>query len=97
MDDEGLTTLTDPWVFTEFAVSVESDSARTYLTTLGQIADDNDHVFVSSPALATLAGENYADPKWRHQLEGMIKFATKRGWVDEVGRVRAHVEVNAAT
>ena len=49
------------------------------------------HTWVPPSTLSELHPE--ADDAWREELEGMIAFAAQRGWTDDAGRVRAHVEV----
>ncbi|WP_304113987.1 hypothetical protein [Mycolicibacterium bacteremicum] len=50
------------------------------------------HAWVEPGALAELAGRT-ADPEWQQKLTGMLAYAQSKGWCDEDGRIRAHVEV----
>lgn len=50
------------------------------------------HSWVAPAELAELAGRG-ADPDWQHKLAGMIDYARTKGWLDDAGRIRAHVEV----
>jgi hypothetical protein len=50
-----------------------------------------EHVFLDVDAVKGLAGER-ATGEWLVEFEKMIEFARSKGWVDEAGRVRAHVE-----
>ena len=56
------------------------------------VAGRPEHAFVDPAALRSLAGEKAEDPAWREQLEGMLAYASSKGWVREDGAVRAHVE-----
>jgi hypothetical protein len=39
-----------------------------------------------------LAGDLGGSAAWLEGLDGMIAFAMTKGWTDETGAVRAHVE-----
>lgn len=54
---------------------------------------DTGHVMVPLPALRALAGPRSEDPEWRDGLARMLAYASAHGWTDEVGAVRAHIEV----
>lgn len=49
------------------------------------------HSWVEPNELAALAGRA-DDPDWQRQLAGMMSYAQSKGWLDEQGRIRAHVE-----
>ncbi|WP_043736739.1 hypothetical protein [Nocardia asiatica] len=50
------------------------------------------HIWVEPENLATLAGK-VDDSAWQSELRKMIDYASSKGWVDDEGRVRVHVEV----
>jgi hypothetical protein len=50
------------------------------------------HAWVHPDALVDLAGRA-DDAAWREDVAGMAAFAGSRGWLDEHGRLRAHVEI----
>lgn len=82
--------LVDEDDFKSFAVVVEGDHD------LGQALDGfgvlaGEHAFLEVPAVRGLAGER-ATPEWVAGFEKMIEYARSKGWMDELGRVRAHVE-----
>jgi hypothetical protein len=56
------------------------------------VANRPEHGYVGVDALKELAGPRASDPEWQRNLDGMLKFAEKSGWVREDGTVRAHVE-----
>jgi len=46
----------------------------------------------------TLAGlVDEPSPRWTEELQGMLARAREHGWIDEVGGVRVHVEVETAS
>ena len=53
---------------------------------------DDDHVAVAPEVLLALAGPRAADPAWRTGFDRMVAYATSRGWVDDQGHLRVHVE-----
>ena len=50
------------------------------------------HLWLDPATLTDLAGRA-DDDDWRAQLARMVAYAGSKGWLDEHGRVRAHVEV----
>lgn len=50
------------------------------------------HSWVDPAELAGLAGRA-DDADWLEKLAAMISYAGTKGWLDEQGRIRAHVEV----
>jgi hypothetical protein len=86
--------LDDPDTFSAFAVRAGSRSLAQIVAAFGPDASagEDDHIWIALSRLYEL-GEVYGGPDWRAGCDGMIKFATSKGWVDEQrGRVRAHVE-----
>jgi hypothetical protein len=55
---------------------------------LGRI--DGDHIWVKQAWF--LAQEPAADGEWRLSFEAMKTYANSKGWVDDVGAIRVHVE-----
>jgi hypothetical protein len=53
-----------------------------------------EHAWIAPGALTELAGR--AGDEWRRNLAGMLAYAASKGWCDEAGRVRAHIEVTTA-
>lgn len=49
------------------------------------------HSWVDPADLTALAGRA-DDPDWQQKLAGMISYADSKGWLDERGRIRAHVD-----
>ena len=54
-----------------------------------------EHAWVAPDVLTALAGRG-DDDAWRQNLAGMLAYAASKGWCDDAGRVRAHVEVTTA-
>jgi hypothetical protein len=55
-------------------------------------AVDATHVFVDVAALRAMDGARPADAAWAEALDGMLGYAASKGWTDDSGAVRAHVE-----
>jgi hypothetical protein len=89
--------LVDPASFTGFHVeapgATESEVAAA-LTGLGEVVDG--HAFLTPDAIRTLAG-TAADEEWEQGFAAMVAYATGKGWIDERGRIRAHLELGTAT
>jgi hypothetical protein len=86
--------LADPTNFRELSIVVPDATAPGVpdaLATIGRLEDD-DHVFVDQALLVRLAGPLVDDPEWCQSFDGMIAYASSRGWVADDGAVRVHVE-----
>ncbi|MCP5026686.1 MAG: hypothetical protein GY929_10425 [Actinomycetia bacterium] len=87
----GITTLVEPADCTRFHVEVigsEDDLALT-LGDVGRVDDEN--VWVSPGAVRRLA-QGQVDDNWEGEFAGMVGYATSKGWVDDSGAIRAHIE-----
>ena len=51
------------------------------------------HSWVNPADLSALAGRA-GDDEWQRKLAAMIGYAESKGWTDEAGRIRAHVELD---
>lgn len=60
-------------------------------TSFRVVVETSPHVWVDPQEVTALAGR--ADDAWTQKLAGMVAYASSKAWVDEQGRVRAHVEV----
>jgi hypothetical protein len=52
---------------------------------------DGDHVWVDQQWIRRQGRD---DAAWLNGLGNMIQYAKSAGWVDEAGRVRAHIELD---
>jgi hypothetical protein len=87
-------TLQRPTEFDAFHVSVlgtDDDAYQAAVSRIGTPAGA-EHVFVDRAALEGLAGEIARDPEWRRSLDSMVRYAESKGWTDDGGAIRAHVE-----
>lgn len=61
-------------------------------TSFKVVVRTSSHSWVDPGGLAALAGRA-GDIEWQEQLAGMVAYAGTKGWLDDEGRIRAHVEV----
>ncbi len=54
-----------------------------------------EHAWIAPDVLIELAGRG-GDDEWKQNLAGMLAYAASKGWCDDAGRLRAHVEVTSA-
>jgi hypothetical protein len=99
--DSAAVSLEDPENFRAFLVrALGADTSAPKLASaiggLGLVTDDGGHIYIEPAALTGLAGGLGRSVGWQASLLAMIGFAAKSGWVDDAGRVRAHVERDAA-
>jgi hypothetical protein len=66
---------------------VEPDDFTSFKVVVGTTS----HTWVDPSGLAALAGRA-GDADWQDKLDGMVGYAETKGWLDEQGRLRAHVE-----
>ncbi|MPY55668.1 hypothetical protein [Streptomyces spongiae] len=64
------------------------------LTAFKVVLVTSTHTWVKPDTLTNLAGRA-EDDAWQDKLAEMIAYAERKGWTDEQGRVRAHVETTA--
>ena len=64
---------------------------RGALDGLGVLDASGEHVFLEPEAVKDLAGD-VAGEQWSADFDSMIGYARSKGWVDDAGRVRAHIE-----
>ena len=73
----------------------ESPGALGEMSTgpLCRFDDDGEHVWLDIAVARTAGAETSADPAWTSKYDGMIAYASSKGWTDDAGtHVRAHVE-----
>jgi hypothetical protein len=86
--------LQEPTTFTGFHIAfagADEAGLAAAVARIGSMADA-DHVYVDRAALEGLAGDHAQDPDWQRSLEAMLQYATSKGWVDDTGAIRAHIE-----
>lgn len=84
-------TLDAPRDLTTLSLILEGAGAAEAAGRVGEWLDD-DHLLIAAGTLRELAGPVGAEQGWRSDFETMLEQATKRGFVDELGNVRVHVE-----
>ena len=89
--DAGTVRLDDPDTFTAFSIEATgSGDLGTALAGVGRF--DGEHGWFSRAEILRLAGDRARDEGWLEALDGMIAFAVDKGFADDGGAVRAHVE-----
>jgi hypothetical protein len=61
------------------------------LAAVGQLDTDGQHVWLDPARLKELAAPD-GDAEWAAGFDAMVSYATAKGWTDDHGRLRAHVE-----
>jgi hypothetical protein len=92
-DSAGRLALEDVWDLKALSFATDQPS-NTPIAGI-QWADD-EHVTIAVGTLRDLAGDTARDPEWAQGFAGMIAYATSKGWVDDAGAVRMHVERSSA-
>ena len=75
------------------AAGVSGEVLDAVVNRIGRPHDD--HVYVDPSSLRELAGERASDAEWVAGLAAMTGYASKHGWVDGSGWIRAHVETES--
>jgi hypothetical protein len=57
------------------------------------VATVHEHGFISTQALEEMVDRELKDQDWRGSFEAMLEYAETHGWVNDLGQVRAHVEI----
>jgi hypothetical protein len=101
VDLAGSTSLVDADNFRAFSVVVKGEPAQheplvEALSDLGSVDPDGEHVWLDGAAVKRLAGAD-AGEKWHADFDNMVGYAQSKGWTDDAGRIRAHIEWADAT
>jgi hypothetical protein len=88
--------LTDRDNFRAFAIVVDGTNDRLpavadALADLGVVDPDGEHAMLDAVAVHRLAGASTGDA-WSAEFDNMVEYARSKGWTDDHGRVRAHLE-----
>lgn len=87
--------LREPDDFKSFKVvshGVATEDRARALDGVGRL-EDSDHAYLSIPSVLELAGARADDPEWRASFDGMVTYASSKGWLDaDGGAIRAHWE-----
>lgn len=88
----GVITLSEPSVFNRLDVLVDPQSQERLEQAVARIGsrDGADHVRLSPSVLRFLSSEA-GSAEWDAKFDGMISYAASKGWLDDQGRVRAHL------
>lgn len=73
------------------ALSVERASLDQVKVSCGSWDKGGAHLWIDPAWLRTALGN---DPVRQGALDGMLRYASSKGWVDNRGRVRGHVSVD---
>ena len=89
----GTATLEEAEDCTKFHVElVGSDGSEAMASALGDLGRvDDDHVWIDPDGVRRLAAGRVGDG-WAGDFEGMVGYASSKGWVDDSGAIRAHIE-----
>ena len=87
----GTTTLEEAEDCTRFHVELigSDDELAPTLGDVGRV--DGENVWVSPSAVRRLAAGKVGD-NWEGEFAGMVGYATSKGWIDDAGAIRAHIE-----
>lgn len=93
----GAVTLKEPSVFDKLDVLVDTQPAEQLERSIARIGspDGEGHVRLQ-PAVLRLLSELAGTADWDTRFDAMISYAADRGWLDDQGRVRAHLTFQAA-
>lgn len=84
--------LTDADRLDRLHAECDSDLGTIQFDEFVRPADDT-HVWVDVDWLRTSGQAQVGDPEFAANFDGMIAYATKKGWLDDEGTaVRAHIE-----
>ena len=92
LTNTGAITLCDPTVFNSLDVLVDPQSPELLEQAIARIGsrDGAGHVRLS-PSVLRFLSSHAGSAEWEAKFEAMIGYAASKGWLDEQGRVRAHL------
>jgi hypothetical protein len=62
------------------------------LTSFSVVLSAPPHVWIEPQTITELAGRT-DDPAWLERFATMVTYARRHDWVDDQGRIRAHLDV----
>ena len=92
LTEAGAITLVEPQVFSRFDILADVQSPQQLERAISRIGcrADERHIWVEPCILRFLSG-CAGDSDWEKHFTGMLTYAKVKGWIDELGRVRAHL------
>ncbi len=92
----GAITLKEPSVFDKLDVLVDTQPAEQLERAIARVGsrDGEGHVRLQ-PAVLRLLSDLAGTTDWDARFDAMISYAAGKGWLDEQGRVRAHITSQA--
>lgn len=92
LNNAGAITLREPSVFNHLDVLVDPQSPERLEQTIARIGrrDGADHVRLQ-PSVLRFLSSHAGSAEWEAKFDAMIGYAASKGWLDEQGRVRAHL------
>lgn len=92
LTNAGAITLCEPSVFNRLDVLVDPQSPERLEQAIARIGsrDGAGHVRISPAVLRFLSGLAGAE-EWERGFSAMLSYAASKGWLDDQGRVRAHL------
>jgi hypothetical protein len=92
VDHAGTASLVEAENLKAFSVVVNgSPGLAEALSELGSVDADGEHVWLDGAAVKGLAGAEVGE-QWHADFDGMVEFARSKGWTDDAGRIRAHID-----
>lgn len=90
--ESGVVTLDDAANLQALSVELRACSPTEAAELLGELGHlEDEHVWLDIARLRTLSPLGL-DPEWIAGFDGVMAYATSKGWVDDAGtRVRAHI------
>lgn len=97
LTNAGTITLCDPTVFNKLDVLVDPQSPERLEQAIARIGsrDGADHVRLP-PSVLRFLSSHAGNAEWEAKFDAMIGYAASKGWLDEQGRVRAHLTFGEA-
>lgn len=97
LTNAGAITLDEPSVFNRLDVLVAPQSPERLEQAIARIGsrDGDDHVRLS-PSVLRFLSSDAGSAEWDAKFDAMISYAANKGWLDEQGRVRAHLTFGEA-
>lgn len=97
LTSSGNVAMRDATEFRRLDVLVDPQSEDRLARSIARIGhrEDAGHVRIAPAILRFLSG-HAGEPVWEAGFEKMMAYATRSGWVDERGEVRAHITPNEA-
>jgi len=95
LSNAGAITLRHPADFRRLDVLADPQPRERLEHAIARVGRREDELHIRlAPSVLRFLSQHAGDPQWEADFSAMVDYASRHGWVDERGDIRAHIVVN---